>query len=184
MAKKALVILAEGFEDAEAVIAVDVLRRAGVEVTVAGLAEGLVRGARGTLVQPDASLAEAAGRDHDALVLPGGAKGAENLGASAAVLDLVRAYWKGGKTVAAVCAAPAAVLAPAGVLEGRRVTGFPGTEGKFPPGAVAQAEPVVVDGNLITGRAMGSALAWSLAVAEKLAGRATADGIRRAVLFT
>jgi protein deglycase len=179
--KSALVVLAEGFEDVEAVTAVDVLRRAGVEVTVAGLAPGLVRGARRTAVQPDALLEEVKDRPFDALVLPGGAKGAENLAASATVAALVKTYHRSGKLVAAICAAPGVVLAPAGILEGKKATGFPGTEARFPPSAKPSTDAVVVDGALITGRAMGASLPFSLAVAEALAGRVAADEVRKAV---
>lgn len=182
MPTTALVVFAEGFEDVEAVTVVDVLRRASVEVTAAGLAPGTVRGARGTVVQPDAPLSAVAEGLFDALVLPGGAKGAEHLAASPLVKTLILKHHAAGKIVAAICAAPAAVLAPTGVLEGRRATGFPGTEGGFSPGTVFQAQRVVEDGNLLTSRAMGTALEFSLVLAEKLAGKAAADKIREAVL--
>ena len=84
--------------------------------------------------------------------------------------------------VAAICAAPAVVLAPVGILEGKKVTGFPGTEGGFPSSSVVSTDPVVVDGNLITSRALGTALAFSLALAEKLVGRETSEKVRRSVL--
>ena len=87
-----------------------------------------------------------------------------------------------GKIVAAICAAPAAVLAPTGVLEGRRATGFPGTEGGFSKGTTFLRDRVVEDGHLVTSRAMGTALEFSLVLAEKLAGKAAADKIREAVL--
>ena len=182
MPKNVLLILAEGFEDVEAVTAVDVLRRAGVSVTTAGLSEGLVTGSRGTRVSPDETLEKAKGGEYDALVLPGGGKGADNLAASPVVRDLILKFHKAGKVVAAICAAPAVVLAPVGILEGKKVTGFPGTEGGFPSSSVVSTDPVVVDGNLITSRALGTALAFSLALAEKLVGRETSEKVRRSVL--
>lgn len=180
MATTALVIFAEGFEDVEAVTAVDVLRRAGIEVTAAGLTPGLLRGARGTAVQPDAALPAAAGTLYDALVLPGGGKGAENLAASPLVKDLVLKHHAAGKVVAAICAAPGVVLAPTGILAGRKATGFPDTEGRFPAGTF-RPEAVVADGNLLTGRAMGASLEFALALVEKLAGKGAADKVRAGV---
>ena len=180
--KKALLILAEGFEDVEAVTASDILRRAGVAVTTAGLSEGPVTGGRGTRVLPDEPLAKAKGGEYDALVLPGGGKGADRLAASTVVRDLILSYHKAGKVVAAICAAPAVVLAPTGILEGKKVSGFPGTESGFPSSAVVSTDSVVVDGNLITSRALGTALAFSLALAEKLVGRETSENVRRSVL--
>lgn len=182
MAKKVLLVLAEGFEDVEAVTAVDVLRRADIAVTVAGLRPGLTRGARGTAIQADALLDDVKGGDFDAIVLPGGNKGAENLAGSSTVRGLLLKFQRDGKVVAALCAAPGAVLAPAGLLDGKAVTGFPGTEGKFPKSARAQSSPVAVDGNLVTGRAMGYSLDFALAVVEKLSGRDAAQKVRKAVL--
>ena len=179
---KALHILADGFEDVEAVTALDILRRAAVEVTVAGLDGNMVTGARGTRVTPDTTLETVRGGVFDALVLPGGTRGAENLAASPLVREWVLAFHKAGKIIAAICAAPAIVLAPLGVLDGRSATCFPGMEDRFQTTTLFKTDPVVVDGALITSRALGTALAFSLALAEKLTDRSTAERVRRAVL--
>jgi protein deglycase len=180
--KKALVVLAEGFEDVEAVMAIDILRRAEIDVTVAALAPGLTRGSRRTAIQADALLDDVEGKDFDALVLPGGLKGAENLAASVTLRERIRRDYRAGKVIAAICASPATVLAPAGVLEGKNVTGFPGTEDKFPPSARAKTDPVVVDENLITSRMLGTALPFSLAIVSALEGPSVAEKVRRGVL--
>lgn len=182
MAKKALLILAEGFEDIEAVTAIDILRRADVEVTVAGLSPGPIRGARGTAIQPDAPLDKVQSAEYDALVLPGGGKGAENLAASGAVKDLILRHHKQQRVVGAICAAPAVVLAPTGILNGRSATCFPGMEGRFPKTVISKTDPVVSDGHIITSRGPGTAMAFSLALVRKLCGPEVAEKIRRAVL--
>jgi 4-methyl-5(b-hydroxyethyl)-thiazole monophosphate biosynthesis len=104
------------------------------------------------------------------------------LAASPLVRELVLKFHKAGKIIAAICAAPATVLAPWGVLDGRSATCFPGMENRFPKSVVFKTDPVVVDGALITSRALGTALAFSLALVEKLTDRTTADRVRRAVL--
>jgi 4-methyl-5(b-hydroxyethyl)-thiazole monophosphate biosynthesis len=182
MPKTALLLLAEGFEDVEAVTAVDVLRRAAVEVTVAALKPGLTRGARGTAVQADALLDDVKDGVFDAVVLPGGNKGAENLAVSPVVKSVLQRFQKEGKIVAAICAAPGVVLAPAGLLDGRAATGYPGTESRFPASAAPKTDAVVSDGNLLTGRAMGSSLAFALALVEKLLDKEAAEKVRQAVL--
>jgi 4-methyl-5(b-hydroxyethyl)-thiazole monophosphate biosynthesis len=142
----------------------------------------MVTGARGTRVTPETTLEAVRGGTFNALVLPGGTKGAENLAASPLVREMVLKFHKAGKIVAAICAAPAIVLAPLGVLDGRSATCFPGMENRFPKSVAFKTDPVVVDGNWITSRALGTALAFSLALAEKLTDRATAERVRRAVL--
>src|SRR5262245_17725832 len=114
-----LVPLAEGFEEIEAVVIVDVLRRAGVDVLVAGLSAGSVRGAHGITLATDVALDAVDPARLAMVVLPGGMPGTKNLLRDARVLALVRALESSGRTVAAICAAPT-VLAAAGVLEGRR----------------------------------------------------------------
>jgi 4-methyl-5(b-hydroxyethyl)-thiazole monophosphate biosynthesis len=176
----ALIVLADGFEDVEAVTVVDILRRAEVSVTVAGVTSGVVTGARGVRVTPDVVLAD--GPLFDVIVLPGGARGAEALAASSLVNKRIRDHHAAGRWVAAICAAPAVVLAPLGILDGRRATCFPGMEASFPSSVSARTEPVVVDGNIITSRALGTSLSFALEIVARLVGAPTADKIRAAVL--
>lgn len=181
MAKKALVILAEGFEDIEAVASIDILRRAEIEVTVAGLNDTKIKGSRGILILADKKLDDAVA-DFDALILPGGMPGARNLGASEKVRTIVRTMNGQGKIIAAICAAPPKVLVAAGVLKNRSATCYPGMEKEFEKDTVFKDLPVVVDGNLITSRGVGTALAFALTIVEKLAGRETAERVKKAAL--
>lgn len=172
-----LVPLAPGFEDLEATTIVDLLRRADIEVLTAGLQAGLVQGARGMRVQPDASLDDVLARDFDMIALPGGMPGAENLKNDARIQALLRRMASTGKYTAAICAAPVA-LAQAGLLDGRRITSYPGFLDKTtPPGAAYLTEPVVVDGKVVTSRGPGTAMDFALALVELLAGKAMRDQV-------
>ncbi len=181
MAKKALVILAEGFEEIEAVSPIDILRRSGIEVTVAGLHDVKVKGSRGIVIAADKQLDEA-GTDFDALVLPGGMPGAVNLGASEKVKSLIAGMNAQGKVIAAICAAPVKVLAPLGVLKNRSATCYPGMEKEFGKETVFKDLPVVIDGNIITSRGVGTALAFSFALVETLAGKEAAERVKKATV--
>lgn len=182
MPKRALVFLAEGFEEVEAVTPVDFLRRAGIEVvTVAVGDRKTVAGARGIPVVADKTAAEAAGLACDAVVLPGGMPGSKNLAASGEVDAVVREAAAKGKLIAAICAAPVVVLASKGLLAGKRFTCFPGME-KEAAGATWREEPVVVDGNLITSRGPGTAALFALAVIEYVLGRDAAEKVGKAAL--
>ena len=168
MDKRVVVPLTEGAEELEAVTVVDLLRRAGIEVVVAGLTGGgPVRASRGVMLTPDQPLDVVLDEPFDGVVFPGGATNAERLEGDARVLELVRRYHREGRLVAAVCAAPR-VLAAAGVLEGRRATAYPGhLEAK---GFEPEDQPVVVDGNIVTSRGPGTAMDFALTVIEYLVG--------------
>jgi 4-methyl-5(b-hydroxyethyl)-thiazole monophosphate biosynthesis len=178
---EALVLIAEGSEEIEAVTPGDVLVRAGVSVLVAGVGGVLLRGSRGLLLAAEVEAGAIGDRLFDAVILPGGAKGAEHLAASESVARIVRAHASAGKIIAAICAAPAVVLGPLGMLEGRRATCYPGLEAGL-TGATHTAGDVVVDGALVTSRGPGTALAFSLELAARLAGRGRAGEVRRAML--
>lgn len=178
---RAVVLLAEGFEEIEAVTPIDVLRRAGVEVVTAGVPGRRVRGAHGLVVEADVAVAEAPA-DPDLLVLPGGMPGAENLARSPQVRELIARAQQSGKRLAAICAAPAVALAPTGVLAGHRATCYPGFEQRFSPDVRRSEERVVVDGPLVTSRGPGTALEFSLALVEQLVGAAKAAELRQKML--
>ncbi len=179
--KKALVVLAEGFEEIEAITCIDTLRRGSVNVTVAALAPSPIKGSHGIAVHADVRLTDI--RDEfDALVLPGGMPGASNLAASAAINALIDHMAQNSRIIAAICAAPAIVLSPAGVLSGKMATCFPGMENLFAASTKFLADPVVVDGSVITSRGPGTALRFALTVLEKLAGEETARSVGRAML--
>ena len=183
MRKKAVVVLAEGFEEIEAVTPADILRRAGVDVTIAGLDSISVKSTRGITINADIMLA---GIDFvpDALIFPGGLPGAENLAGSSEVMDLIKKVYSEGKLVAAICASPAFVLVPSGVLEGRKATGYPGTEDKFPKSVRITAGDVVQDANVITSRGPGTAAVFAFAIAKNLVGEKKAQEVARDMLFS
>lgn len=167
MSAKVLVVLANGFEDIEAVTAIDILRRGGVEVVTASLAGGLeVRSAHGVTMLADASFEEAEKDDFDAIVLPGGGEGTENLKASRALIERLRRQKEEGRLLAAICAAPT-VLVEAGVLEeGQHITCYPACSVDLD--RPCASVPVVEDHNVITGQAPGSAMLFSLVVLKAL----------------
>lgn len=174
-------MLAEGFEDVEAVSPIDVLNRVGVEVTVASLTSGSVNGAYGNTVVPDLTVAEVGQTMYDGIVLPGGVYNANSLAGSAEVLEIVRKHSEAGKLVAAICASPGTVLAEAaGILNGHRSTSAPGFEDKVRAGgAEFTDEEVTVDGHLITARGPGAALRFGLKLAEYLVGREEPEKLAR-----
>lgn len=174
------ILLAEGFEEVEAVTPADYLRRAGVDARLVGVTGRAVKGGHGITVTADLTLAELR-EEPDAVVVPGGGKGAENIASSAASLDLIRRLHAAGKLVAAICASPAVVLHKAGVTAGRRVTCYPGME-KTLTGSTFSEKRVVVDGNVVTSRSPGTAAEFSLELVAILAGAKKAAEIRAATL--
>jgi 4-methyl-5(b-hydroxyethyl)-thiazole monophosphate biosynthesis len=168
--KSVLVPLAQGCEEIEAVTVIDILRRAGIEVTTAGLDTLPVQASRSVMLIPDTTLDEALKRDYDMVVLPGGQPGTNNLKGDPRIISLIQRMAGRGQYVAAICAAPS-VLATAGLLNGKRATSFPGSLNDF-PGVQQQAGAIVTDGNLITSRGPGTAMDFALTLVEHLAGQA------------
>jgi 4-methyl-5(b-hydroxyethyl)-thiazole monophosphate biosynthesis len=167
---RVLVPLAEGFEEIEAITVVDLLRRAGIEVRTAALAESAVTGSHGITVMADIALDTARAADYDMIVLPGGMPGADHLKADARVISLLRQFAADGRYTAAICAAPG-VLAHAGLLEGRTATSFPGFLGPDSArGLRLRDDPVVIDGKVATSRGAGTAMEFGLALIELLEG--------------
>jgi protein DJ-1 len=193
-APRALVVLAEGAEEMEVTIVVDVLRRAEVEVVLAGLDAAVdggsarltpssaptpptpVRCSRRVLIVPDAVLSSVSG-DFDALVLPGGKGGADRLAASAVVGELLRAQAASGRLVAAICAAPIA-LAAHGVFAGRRMTCHPSVNDVVAAHGQLAGEPVVEDGQLVTSQGPGTAFLFALALVARLCSADVASRVR------
>ncbi|MBK1726207.1 DJ-1 family glyoxalase III [Halorhodospira neutriphila] len=167
MSRRALVPLAHGCEELEAVTVIDLLRRAGIEVVAAGLAPGVVQASRGVSLNPDTALDAVAEERFDLVALPGGAAGAERLEGDARVLELLQRHYAAGAWIGAVCAAPR-VLAGAGLLAGRRATAFPGHLEAH--GVEPAAEPVVVDGPIVTSRGPGTAMDFALRLIVLLCG--------------
>ena len=182
MKKTVLIVLAEGFEEIEAVTPIDVFRRAGFEVTVAGEGSSVVEGAHGIRISTDILMSDFHGLP-DAVVLPGGMPGAENLAKSKILSDLLSKMSKENRWIAAICAAPAKVLAPLGLLKGKKATCYPGYEKELTAsGAIFSTDRVVVDGQVITSRGPGTALEFSLEFVRNLADDKTADKLVKALL--
>lgn len=177
----ALVPLAEGFEDIEALTVIDVLRRGGVEVTVASVHETLaVKSAYGIEMKADALFSEVGDEPYDAIVLPGGGRGTENLKACAPLAARLRRQSEENALLCAICAAPT-VLVEAGALRpGVHVTCYPTCQMELD--RAWSPAPVVSDGGVITGQAPGSALLFALVVLQHLAGESVTQRIARAMV--
>lgn len=174
---RVLVPLAEGFEELEAVTIIDLLRRAGIEVTVASLAAGPVRGAHDITITADMTLTDALGADFDMVALPGGLPGSDHLAADPRLRSLLQEMAASGKFTAAICAAPRA-LAAAGILRGRRATSYPGAlAGDVVAELSYEASAVVTDGKVITSRGPGTAMDFALALVGALLGNDKRDEV-------
>ncbi|MFP4357790.1 MAG: DJ-1 family glyoxalase III [Puniceicoccaceae bacterium] len=177
MKKRALLLLADGFEEIEAVAPIDILRRAEVDVAVAAVGGTLsVTGKTGITVEADCLLADRRHDAFDALVLPGG-PAARSLKENAEVLDLVRTSFSRGLVVGAICAAPT-VLREAGVLEGKSYTAHFSVADELPD---IRPEAVVTDGTVITSRGAGTAVDFALALVAALRGEEAASAIAAAI---
>lgn len=179
MTPRVLCLLAEGFEEIETLTPVDLLRRAGVEVVMAALGQGIhVTGRSGVTLHADALLSALDAAAFDLLLLPGG-PGVQAMRADGRPAQLARAFHDAGKTVAAICAAPL-VLHDAGLLSGRAHTAHDSTHATL---TEARAhERVVRDGPLLTSRGAGTALDFALALVEHLRGPEEREKVARAVM--
>lgn len=171
-----LVPLALGFEELEAVTVIDLLRRGGVEVVVAGVDAGPVTASRRVTLVPDASLNDVLTADFDMVVLPGGI-GAKRLEADERIARLLQRQQAAGRYAAAICAAPK-VLAAAGLLEGRMATAYPGTLDGV-AGVRVSSQAVVQDGRIITSRGPGTAMDFALTLVEVLCGKTKRDEVEK-----
>jgi DJ-1 family protein len=167
----ALVFLAPGFEEIEAITVIDILRRAGIETVVAGLEPGPISAARQTRHLADVELAQVdPARAFEIVVLPGGAEGAQRLGASAEVGAWLRRQRERGQWVAALCAAPTALLAHGWLRPEQGIICHPTVQDQFPAGQLRRDQRVVVDGKLITSLAAGSAMEFAFEIVRQLRG--------------
>ena len=182
MGKKTIIILADGFEEIEAITAIDILRRAGVEVTICSLDYKEVKGSKGISVVADKIL-EGTEIEYDACVLPGGMPGAENLAASEKVKKILLDTNSRGKIIAAICAAPAIVLTPLGLLDDKSATCYPGMESSFSDTTNYKKDDVVIDENIITSQGPATALKFAIAIVDALCGQAIAQKISNATLL-
>jgi 4-methyl-5(b-hydroxyethyl)-thiazole monophosphate biosynthesis len=182
---KVYVFLADGFEDVEALIPIDVLRRGGVEVvTVSATDFPLVESAHGVNIEADLQFEQVDTSDADLLMLPGGMPGAANLMAHEGVCQAVLAQAAAGKKVSAICAAPAVVLAGLGLLEGRKATCYPGFEQALKDGgAEYTAQLVTVDGNITTAEGPAAAFPYAYELLSQLVSQEVSDQIAEGMRF-
>ena len=194
--KRVVVMLADGFEEIEALTPVDLLRRAGVEVLTVG-AE-LVKGSRGINVASDISVndfLEDCKKNGlpDAIIVPGGLNGTKNLANCKKAQNLLLEMWQEKKIVCAICAAPVIVISPLGILKNKNYTCYPTMENDFAEfagenwqekvsGAIHHTDNVVIDENLITSRGAGTALDFSFAIIEKLCGSEIKEKVKNSIV--
>lgn len=178
--KTVLVPIAPGFEEIETITVVDILRRAGARVTLAGTEQGPLKGSRGINVVPDDQLDNILDKDFDMVVLPGGQPGTDNLKKDARITQLLKKMNGLNKNIAAICAAPL-ILQNAGILENRRITSHPSVQ-KDLKGIAYEEGRVVVDGNIITSQSPGTAMEFSLKLVEILFGSERRDVVNQGVL--
>ncbi len=177
--KKVLIPLAAGFEELEAVTVIDILRRANISVTVAGLNDGVITGSRGIRILPDEILDTNSASDYDMIVLPGGLPGADNLNNDSRIHRLLKQMADDGRYIAAICAAPK-VLAAAGLLDNKEVTSFPDAlSDTNTVGMRYTGKAIVTDGNVITSRGPGTAMDFSLELVRLLVGAETQQQVEQ-----
>jgi len=179
--KRVVIVFADGFEEVEAITPVDVLRRAGCDVQMVSITgKKEVTSTRGVRIIADALWEEISAEEADMIVLPGGQPGAGNLDRHEGLKQALLRFAQEGKWIAAICAAP---LVPGhlGLLKGKKVTCFPGTEKEL-EGALCTGNPVESDGFVLTGKGAGVALPFSLLLVEKLFGKEKAEEIKHRMM--
>ena len=181
---KVMVPLGTGFEEVEAVALIDVMRRGGIEVTVASVkGEPEVEGAHGIVIRCDRAAGEIGADDIDMIVLPGGWGGTNVLAEDAHIQELLKVMDAKGKMIGAICAAPFA-LHKAGVLK-QNYTCYPSIEEDIRmDGFQGDASPVVADGNVMTSRGPGTAICFGLSIVKKLVGEETYAQVKSGLLAT
>lgn len=181
---KAVIFFARGLEECEGLLCVDLLRRAGVEVTIAAVGGSqTVTSARQVNVVADALAEDLDYTAFDACILPGGIPGVDNLKTDATVRKVCQEFAAAGKYVAAICAGPT-VLAGFGVLQGKKATVYPGMDAPLTEGGAEYTGlPLTIDGNIVTGEALGAAIPFALALARLLAGAEASDRVKKAIVY-
>jgi 4-methyl-5(b-hydroxyethyl)-thiazole monophosphate biosynthesis len=174
--------LADGFEEIEALYTLDLLRRANVDVLTVGVSGKVANGSHKIPVVCDIDCASLPyNSDFDMIILPGGMPGSINLDKAECVEKYIKLALENDKLICAICAAPF-ILGKRGILKGKRATCFPGFENQLEGATVVDAG-VVRDGNIITGRAMGSAHDFALTILEALQGKEAADKMRKTIIL-
>ena len=175
-------LLGTGFEETEAIAPLDLLRRAGVEVTTVGLNGKIIYGGHGIGVEADVEIADLDPTDLEMIILPGGLGGVASCRACPTAMDALKYAWDNGKYVAAICAGPT-VLADLGITAGMNATCYPGCESGMGSAIVIEDAAVVMDENLITGTSAGCAVEFGLALVEALKGADVAEQIAQQIVI-
>ncbi len=180
MPKKALIILAPGFEELEAVAVIDILRRAGIDIKIAGLQQEAVPSARDVKIVPDVILNQVKDEDFDLVVLPGGIDSTETLASNHEVVSLLRKQLEAGRLVGAICAAPT-VLDRHGLSRGRTIVCHPVCRSAVKQSSLSQ-DRVVRDGQIITSQGPGTAVEFAFKLVESLEGPEKVMEVNKGVL--
>ena len=176
------ILLGKGFEEAEAVIPCDLLRRAGIAVQLAGIGGLEICGGHGMTLRADLTVEEIDLDALEMLVLPGGMGGVSSTLSCEAALRAIRFAAENGRYVAAICAAPT-ILAKLGLTDGRRATCYPGMEAEMGGAQMQKGAKAVTDGTLLTGTAAGTAFEFGAALITALRGEAAAQRVLDAVVY-
>lgn len=179
MKKNVLVPVADGIEELEAVTIIDILRRSGLLVRVCSIEGREITGANNIKIVADSIYNDEVIEDYDAIILPGGTHGARLFAAYGPLVKALKIFAK-SKFVAAICASPALVLAPNGILDDRKATCYPAFKKEL-QNFIDQG--VVEDGNVITSQGPGTAIAFALKIADRLAGAKIAEEVRAGMLI-
>lgn len=180
--RKIGIFMANGCEEIEGLTVVDLVRRAGIDITMISISGNReVTGSHNVTFLADAAKNEVDYGELEGIVLPGGMPGTLNLGADETVVQVIRQFAREGKLLAAICAAPS-VLGQEHILDGKNATCHPGFEDQL-LGAAWQEEPVVVDGNIITSRGMGTAIEFGLAVVRYFTDDGTVEKLKKDLVY-
>lgn len=174
------ILLAPGFEEMEALVPADLMRRAGLDVALVSLEGDFIPGGHNIVVKADMALDQVSVDDMQLLMLPGGGVGVANLGNDPRVEQLVKRAQKQGKTLAAICAAPS-LLSKWGLLGGKKAVCYPTWSDKISDAHFLPGEKLAVDGSIITGQAAGASFEFGLKLIEILSGAETAQRVRKEI---
>lgn len=176
------IFFAEGYEEIEALTVVDICRRCGLEIDMVSLTEeSTVKSSHGVTVQMDKTFSKVDFGEYDMLILPGGMPGTRNLEAHAGLMEQVDAFYKSGKYIAAICAAPS-IFGHKGILKGRKACCYPTFESHL-EGAEVTAGPVEISDNVVTSRGMGTAVDFALTIAGIFCGRGKAEQMAETIVY-
>lgn len=192
--KTLIMLLADGFEEMEAIVPIDLMRRGGIDIQLVSMNEGTLKviGSRGIAIEADIliqDIMDTYGEElPDAIFFPGGMPGSENIAKHPLTKQILRAMTTAHRLIVAICAAPVVVLAPLGLLDGKNFTCYPGMQSlkAYAPNAHPKAyltDSVVQDGNLITSRGPGTASALAFKLIELLVDEKTAHTVQATALF-